>query len=260
MCLEEGVRLLEFETWSEFKQDICVRLFDEGVFNRGRYLFRGHRCADWRLTPVFHREYRNIELRDRPRYAELLIREFEDACEDYRVFPDAFPSSESEERNTAVVSFAQHYGLPTMLLDWSLSPYIAAFFAYNSVVGQSAIEDSGHVAIWVLDTASGIWEEHLGVSIIGPPRLSNARLRNQDGRFTLSKTPFETLEEYAGSIDSDQPALTRVLLPRDKSFAAISDLDAMGITPARLFPDYSGCVESAQLRLEMHLYHERVGA
>ncbi len=47
-------------------------------------------------------------------------------------------------------ALAQHYGAPTRILDWSLSPYISAFFAFMDAIVLRQ-DERRDVAIFALD-------------------------------------------------------------------------------------------------------------
>ncbi|MCL0113594.1 FRG domain-containing protein, partial [Klebsiella pneumoniae] len=42
-----------------------------------------------------------------------------------------------------VAALAQHYGIPTRLLDWSYDPFVSSYFAASGVT-----DDSGNLAVW----------------------------------------------------------------------------------------------------------------
>lgn len=213
------------------------------------YLFRGQRDPDWSLTTSYDRWFESIGLEEGQRIplAAELLKEF---LREIQHAGDAALKGLSDDEALAL---AQHYGLPTRLLDWTESPYIGALFAFADTLTAGGNE--GNVAIWALDSRSHIWSGERGVQIIAIEANSNARLRNQEGKFTLSRTPFRSLEDY---MDHCQPAgrspLVKFLVPACEGARALADLEAMAITPARMFPDLQGYAIAAKLRQRLKYY------
>src|SRR5437868_772266 len=115
------VRVLRYRDWIQFKADIVRDLFGVEPFCRERYLFRGQRSADWRLTPSLDRWVESFPRGDRLRMAETLLDNFIAECEGTDV-----ESTVCQDRRL-MLALAQHHGVPTRLLDWTDSPYVAAF-------------------------------------------------------------------------------------------------------------------------------------
>ena len=233
-----------FENWTDFKSGVLESLFGDDPIERGRFLFRGQRSPEWDLSSTFDRSFLDIKGRERNKIERELLQHFRQECE-----------AESKlkhlvEEEISTLALAQHYGLPTRLLDWSESPYAAAFFAYQHAVSafQGTIETfrpDETVAVWALDSDHYIWSETQGVQIVSSPTWENARMRNQSGKFTLSKTPFRSLQEYVASFADADEALHLFLIPSEDAQLAMADLDLMGINHASLFIDLRGRAKAA---------------
>jgi hypothetical protein len=240
-----AIQIIEYGSWNELKRDLFIELFGKSGFRPGRYLFRGMGNADWHLSSSFDRQFASLGRDQRLRLWEELIHEWRHGCEETGV-PDTVLHDDQK-----LWALGQHNGLPTRLLDWTTSPYVAAFFAFHDWILQLP-EEFSHVAIWVLHLENPVWSKEMGVEIVTAPALENIRLRNQSGKFTLSRTPFASLEEYAERCSAD-PALTKVVLPAAEALPALPDLDSMGINSYHLFPDLTGLAKMATMRQLLEL-------
>jgi hypothetical protein len=239
------IEVIEYGRWSELKRDLFIELFGKDGFRQGRYLFRGMGNADWSLSSSFDRQFSSLDRDQRIRLWEKLVLEWRRSCEEAGM-PDSVVRDDQK-----LLALGQHNGLPTRLLDWTTSPYVAAFFAFEDWVNHLPHAYS-HVAIWALHLDNPVWSKEMGVEVITPPALENIRLKNQSGKFTLSRTPFATLEEYVERFATGQ-ALTKVVLPATEAVPTLPDLDSMGINGHHLFPDLTGLAKTATMRLLVEL-------
>jgi FRG domain-containing protein len=238
------VRTIAYTSWAEFRRDLFVELFPGARFERGRYLFRGAGDADWKLTTAFDRRFGHIPLTERMTLWDQLVSEWQEGCRDAGV-----PATVLDDER-ALWALGQHHGLPTRMLDWSLSPYVAAFFAFRSHL-LSPSSAGGQVAVWVLHTDDPVWSG-TGVELVTTTADGNSRLRNQGGRFTVCRAAVSCLEEYVERLGA-RLALTRCVLPASEAAVALGDLDAMGITDERLFPGLGGVADQATMRASMNV-------
>jgi hypothetical protein len=233
---------MTFASWSQFKHDVLIELFDDGRFRPNHYLFRGMGNADYRLCSAFDRRFSSLPEGRRLMLWKALTTEWRASCEEAGVSRDVLADEHK------LLALGQHHGLPTRLLDWSTSPYVAAFFAFNGFLTQPPGE-AQDVAVWVLHVNHEAWSGEGGVEIISAPSLGNVRMRNQSGRFTVARTPFPSLEEYVAQFDCSSPSLSKCLLPATDANSALADLDAMGINCHHLFPDLGGLAGLVTMRV-----------
>jgi hypothetical protein len=236
----KALRVISYRNWTEFKRDLFVELFAGQPFQRGTYLFRGSGDANWRLSSAFDRQFARLPLPQRMALWDRLVQEWRESCT-----TAGLPGTVTEN-DAALWALGQHHGLPTRLLDWTSSPYIAAFFALREHLLASDV-GRDQVAIWVLHRRNPVWSGAHGVDIVSANPIDNHRLRNQNGQFTLCRAAVSCLEDYVERF-ADETALTKCLLPATAARPALADLDAMGITSYDLFPDLTGLATQATMR------------
>jgi hypothetical protein len=234
---------VRLDSWQDFKRDLVAEFVDVGTYRRDAYLFRGMRSPRWRLESTFDRVFRHVAADRRTKLFDTLVDSFRDACRDHGL------PEELCRDDRRLIALGQHHGLPTRLLDWSSSPYVAAFFAYHQALEEVDAPDN-QVVVWALHGLSPMWSGQHDVEIVAAPSYQNARSRNQAGYFTLSRSVFDSLEEVVTRCaDVTDVALTRVLLPLDDVRTALFDLDLMGISAFQLFPDLAGAAAACKARL-----------
>lgn len=124
---------------------------------------------------------------------------------------------------------AQHHGLPTRLLDWSLSPLIALFFAV-----QSKSKNDG--AVYVYDKKSFKREEDIDLMKVGSitaffPSHVSPRLFAQSGMFTVHPLDGKPLND---------DALWKVTIPSGIKRDLADKLLKFGVHHGTMFPDLDG--------------------
>ena len=162
------------------------------------------------------------------------------------------------------LAFMQHYGLPTRLLDWSKSPFVAA---HNAVADAEHHGDGG--VIWALNPRK-IWprrERHkiFDMSDRGPARCAKSafageRLRGElpypvyareiDLRMAVQQSVF-TMHSNDIPLDAlpgTEPFLTRYKLTRDAKEAIWHHLRSIGITGSFLYPDLPHLADEIERR------------
>jgi FRG domain len=149
-----------------------------------------------------------------------------------------------------LMALAQHYRLPTRLLDWSTRAYVAAYFAISEALAGKAGADAVRLAVWVLDIEKQALFHEL--KVVAVPGGNNANLAAQSGRFTLltqqggRARPFEgeTAVDLYFAAQSLPPPLKKITLPISEAAGALKLCALYGVTGAMLFPDYYGAARA----------------
>ncbi|MFM0407483.1 FRG domain-containing protein [Paraburkholderia dipogonis] len=241
---ESGDRVREVtkcRTWAEYKQWAG----DEG---RKNFAFRGQANSEWQLKTTLHRSDRfNLWTYSNETLPELQ-QEFEAAGASF--------NRENPTEFARLLALAQHHGFPTPLLDFTRSPYIAAYFAFSAVLDRPKIGEADHVRVYALDESFKAKASRPAVTlssiepttgILGVSGLHNPRLYAQQGLFLFSNV--ELVEHLLTSQFYTQGAtfLRAVDIPATVAAEAIKDLMYMGISPASLFPGIDGiCLKLKQ--------------
>lgn len=256
------VTTIEVNSWEEVKT--LLNRFGVG------WVFRGQSRSDWLLTTSLERA--NIQGLPLEAVERFLYREFTRSAHQY-VDDNSIPGNELEW-----FAMMQHYGTPTRLLDWTLSLYVASFFAI-----EDARDVDSSCAVWAVyrhwfgeEGLSRIRESYPTIitekyfdlsqpelfhrffietpipSIIPvEPYKMNQRFRVQQGCFLCMGDVNRGFIGNLLSYDKNKIAnfLYKIIIPNRLRTEAIIDLNRMNINRETLFPGIDGFAQSLLDRL-----------
>ncbi len=131
---------VDLDCWEYFEKHVASifvtwqKLKDEKKYNQwSTPRFRGHSDADWKLETTLERftkksvdtEHYFKTLRDiRPAVISVTGKNWD--------IPEKFEGGRLPASGYEFMIYLRHHGFPSPLLDWTRSPYVAAFFAFRS--------------------------------------------------------------------------------------------------------------------------------
>lgn len=239
----------EGHDWNTYKQYINDKYISD-LENR-RFIFRGQ-SHSWRLRTRFHRtgranlfKFRDLDIPALHKYLSGRIRHLYNLS--------------NPDENGAFYNLVQHHGYPTPLLDWTYSPYIAAFFAYREISNYRAAKalDNDKVRIFVFDQREWrndfiqiplIVAPHLHLSVLEFLAIDNERMIPQQSVSTV--TNIDDIEDYIKhkEVEKHKQYLTVIDLPIKERTNIMRELSHMGITAGSLLPGLDGACEELRER------------
>jgi hypothetical protein len=230
----------EIRGWSEFKVYIDKQ-------TPGLFLYRGQNRNHWRLRTAFHRA---------GRYNMYRFLSGEMAQAQTALAPHLRRTFDFDDpiQNASFIHLLQHHGYPTPFLDWSKSPFVAAYFAFQS--RRNHPDDREPVRIHMFDRLA--WQAHHTreasiiytaptLSIVLPNAIDNPRSRPQQSvSIATNVDDLENIIEAREKVTGVN-FLTTIDLPYSERMVALRDLLTMNITAESLFPGLQGTCEALSI-------------
>jgi hypothetical protein len=259
----------------------------------GNWGFRGQRESGWTLQTSLDREIRvahnagHYHLNRRGEEDDLLFR-FQQQVQHYVAH---LPTAEDRAGWLALM---QHYGVPTRLLDWTQSPYVALYFAVESEPqgtgrrGNGAEQEDLSSAIWAIDLEFLQWKSKELLPLIPDeprarmeylngvldreekplvvridPLHGNERMFAQQGFFLWKlfvETPY--LDQILTSMMTApdlivRPVIRKLRIRRARRLYFLEQLRGMNIHRASLFPGIDGFCQHLKVDLQIKVERER---
>ena len=215
------------------------------------YLFRGHSDATWALEATLDRFFaKRISLMQYYRYALMARSRIEAftgtrwSIPSYEVYESWLKKHEGmtfhDYQAYDYLAYLRHHGFPSPLLDWTESPYVAAFFAF-----RHESRGATHVAIYAYQEYPGVGKitssDRPIIHRLGPYVSAHKRHFLQQSQYTFC-TEIETGVVYytkhqkvVALNEQQQDLMWKCVLPIGERRKALAHLNRMNINAFSLF-------------------------
>ncbi len=266
----------ELTQWSDYwptieqiRRKYAERIVEGG--NRRKFehtqqmFYRGHSNADWLLQTTLERrtnEEFSIELyvKCATRYAEEIEAftgkhwnetSYNQVCEAFKYFDALDPRLPCYD----YLVYLRHLGFPSPLLDWTRSPFIAAYFAFaNPFPGDQV---SVFVLIETPDSGKMLTEGKPRIKVLGPFTRTHPRHFSQQAQYSIATMSTgnehvfcrhdQALEVDLDSI-IDQNVLVKITLPKSERWEALCYLEEHNLNHFTLFQDEESLISAISIR------------
>ncbi len=203
-------------------------LFLEECATSGKnHLFRGVKKESYELIPSLGRAKTSKNEVFNLKAEKLLLKLFKQKCHSF--------IKEHKDNDLALLSIAQHHGLPTRMLDWTKNPLAAIYFAVKDEFLESEKKEDSLIYIYSPKDKVDLDDTFcpFSVKIVKRyvPKYWNPRIISQAGVFTVHPKP---LEPYVSS-NIETIKIKHSLRKDIKVY-----LNKFGINEGSLFPDLDG--------------------
>ena len=260
--------IIDVENWEAFEVQLKELRENEIAAERTvDFLFRGLSDSAWTLATTLDRAGREgIRLSE---YYHMISRarnqiesftgmkweitpwpEIEKALQDYDTWSlHRFPEPEAY----GYMVYLRHHGFPSPLLDWTRSPYIAAFFAFRSAIRP----ETGKVSICVFSERPERYKTGGSgkpqIRRTGPYVTTHRRHSLQQSDYTMCATfevdwRFAKHEDIFIADDQRQDVLWKFNILWAERLKVLKLLDAYNLNAFSLFGTEEGLMETIALR------------
>ena len=244
-----NIREYTLESWPEY---------DTRVKNRSyrRWIYRGQENATWGLKSSLLRAFETVQEMHRIgkateknlsmyNHERVMIERFKSNA---HLYLDHVPNADDDFSWLALM---QHYGAPSRLLDFSFSPYVAAYFALENGNGDAAIyavehsELRGANEVLFEELYMGSHEnlEELYKKILKEdeseiqyflytfePKFSNERIMAQQGVFLMPNSLSASHQEILETYGLQNKEIVKYIIPKELRADGVRHLHQMNIS------------------------------
>lgn len=246
------MNIVELATFEQFEREVASLLEDlkrqrgESGMLLSPLLFRGHSKASWELKTTLERysprqysmkDYYRVMLSVRPAVESFTDKSW-NLNHEYTL-DESFPQA---PQGYDFMVYLRHHGFPSPLLDWTRSPYVATFFAFDSAhYEEESVAIYSFVEYYDYEGGKAGSLDEATIVGCGPYVTTHKRHFSQQSEYTYCKKRagdsylYCSHEEAFLRNDDDQDVLNKFIIPRAERRKVMERLHLINITAYSLF-------------------------
>ncbi len=270
------MKTIQLNSWSEFHGEIAklrgqygsrVIMSPDGqpIELQNEILFRGHADSNWHLETTLERmTSEEFSIQQYLQRADSVVNEIESLTgvdwklPAYTEIIEAIEQVQDSMRahipGYEYLVYLRHHGFPSPLLDWTRSPYVAAFFALEYRL------DAENACVFAFIEAPEGGKNFQGgdVSIrtLGSYITTHIRHYTQKANYTIAtrwdrehkKHFFESHEKVSPPITGVQDVIVKITFPRHDRIRILKELDDYSINQYTLYQSEDALIRSLSMR------------
>lgn len=259
-----GEKRTTLESWEEFEAEL--RKFEDPTRKPwDEVWFRGQANAKWSLQTTLERRsakigavraYLNLIAEIKPAIETFMgatfdmpnLQNIENSCREYDHFERVLRESYT------YMAHLRHGGFPSPLLDWTSSPYVAAYFAFSGARHDGEVAIHAYRERPVNIKVSG--SDSPQIISFGPIIKTHRRHFRQQSRYTAcvrytnGQWYFVAHDSVFGMKDNlEQDLLWKINIPAKERLKALRYLDKFNLNEFTLFDSEEGLLEMLAMRV-----------
>jgi len=267
---------INLNSWEEFEEQL-KRLENERLQKKSssKFLYRGQEEHNWKLLTTLERleryekerlslvQYHHLISVVKPQIESFTglnwnILKYPEGIKKWlkdNVIPDAFGWSTEFQGTYSYMAYLRHYGFPSPFLDWTRSPYIAAYFAFRKT---SPCQNKVSIFIY-LESTSNIGlkcgsNNKPYIRRFGPYVKTDRRHFLQQSQYTIciilegNEWRYVPHEEAFARCDPNQDVLWKFNIPSSERLKVLKLLESYNINALSLFGSEESLMETMTLR------------
>ena len=242
------------QSWEEFESKLVAInertkvLQQKGQLSRMEYpLYRGVSDSEYHLESTLDRMKREMGLSDYLEIIEIIHKHVVTCTGKEWNLKTKVKLGRFDLPAYEFMAYLRHNGFPSPLIDWTKSPYVAAFFAFRDIFFEAKQKEYVSIFVYRGDIMYG------DIFLLGPTIATHQTHYLQQSEYTIcvkeenGNLHFANHEDVKEDVE-EPDVLIKYIIPVSEQQKVLKKLDSMNITAYSLFNSATSLMETLALR------------